>query len=53
MIALAFREMAENAGKIGSLTVTPDLLSQLIATPPAATTTAVVRTTPDKKSEGR
>jgi hypothetical protein len=31
MIALAFREMAENAGKIGSLTITPDLLSQLIA----------------------
>jgi hypothetical protein len=35
MIALAFREMAENAGKIGSLTVTPDLLSQLIAPAPA------------------
>ena len=31
MIALAFREMAENAAKIGSLTVTPDLLSQLMA----------------------
>jgi hypothetical protein len=53
MIALAFREMAENAGKIGSLTVTPDLLSQLIATPPAASGTAVVRAASDKRSEGR
>jgi hypothetical protein len=42
MIALAFREMAENAGKIGTLTVTPDLLSQLIA--PAALHTAPVAT---------
>jgi len=49
MIALAFREMAENAGKIGSLTVTPDLLSQLITTPPAA----VARVTSDRKGEGR
>ena len=53
MIALAFREMAENAGKIGSLTVTPDLLSQLIATPPAASGTAVVRAASDKRREGR
>ena len=53
MIALAFREMAENAGKIGSLTVTPDLLSQLIATPPAAAGTAVARATSGKKGEGR
>jgi hypothetical protein len=52
MIALAFREMAENAGKIGSLTMTPDLLSQLIATPPAASATAVVRAS-EKKGEGR
>jgi hypothetical protein len=53
MIALAFREMAENAGKIGSLTVTPDLVSQLIATPPAAAATAMVRVPSDKKGEGR
>jgi hypothetical protein len=41
MIALAFREMAENAGKIGSLTVTPDLLSQLMSpvSPPTAPAT--------------
>jgi regulator of protease activity HflC (stomatin/prohibitin superfamily) len=30
MIALAFRELAENAGKIGELNVTPDLLRSLI-----------------------
>ena len=53
MIALAFREMAENAGKIGSLTVTPDLLSQLIGTPSAPAATGIVRTTSDKKGEGR
>jgi regulator of protease activity HflC (stomatin/prohibitin superfamily) len=47
MIALAFREMAENAGKIGSLTVTPDLLS-LLMTPPAPAPAA-----PEKKSGGR
>jgi hypothetical protein len=29
MIALAFRELAENAGKIGELNVTPDLLKSL------------------------
>ena len=32
-IALAFREMAENAGKIGELNVSPDLLGTLLATP--------------------
>jgi hypothetical protein len=30
MVALAFREMAENAAKIGELNVTPDLLKSLI-----------------------
>lgn len=30
MVALAFRELAENAGKIGELNVTPDLLQSLI-----------------------
>lgn len=34
MIALAFRELAENAGKIGELNVTPDLLRSLLT--PAA-----------------
>ena len=29
MIALAFRELAENAGKIGEINVTPDLLTSL------------------------
>ncbi len=38
MIALAFRELAENAAKIGELNVTPDLLRSLIgpAAAPAA-----------------
>ena len=36
MIALAFRELAENAAKIGELNVTPDLLRSLLAPPPAA-----------------
>lgn len=36
MIALAFRELAENAGKIGELNVTPDLLRSLLTPPPAA-----------------
>lgn len=36
MIALAFRELAENAGKIGELNVTPDLLRTLLAPTPAA-----------------
>jgi len=38
MIALAFRELAENAAKIGELNVTPDLLRSLIGsgTAPAA-----------------
>ena len=31
-IALAFRELAENAGKIGTLNITPDLLQDLINT---------------------
>ncbi len=30
MIAMAFREMAENAGKIGELNISPDLLGKLI-----------------------
>jgi hypothetical protein len=30
MVALAFRELAENAGKIGELNVSPDLLQSLI-----------------------
>ena len=29
-IALAFRELAENAGKIGTLNISPDLLEQLV-----------------------
>jgi hypothetical protein len=36
MVALAFRELAENAAKIGELNVTPDLLKSLIAGPAAA-----------------
>ncbi|MFL5353305.1 SPFH domain-containing protein [Archangium sp.] len=32
-IALAFREMAENAGKIGELNVSPDLLRTLLSAP--------------------
>lgn len=36
MIALAFRELAENASKIGELNVTPDLLRSLLASPAAA-----------------
>ncbi|HET8625268.1 MAG TPA: SPFH domain-containing protein [Gemmatimonadales bacterium] len=35
MVALAFREMAENASKIGELNVTPDLLKSLIGPAPA------------------
>jgi len=35
MIALAFRELAENASKIGELNVTPDLLRTLLAPAPA------------------
>ncbi len=30
MVALAFRELAENAGKIGQLTITPELLTSLL-----------------------
>jgi regulator of protease activity HflC (stomatin/prohibitin superfamily) len=38
-IALAFRELAENAGKIGTLNITPDLLDNLLGdTPPPAPT---------------
>ena len=50
MIALAFREMAENAGKIGSLTVTTDLLSQLIA--PAAAPAAISATAASSAKAG-
>jgi hypothetical protein len=35
MVALAFREMAENASRIGELNVTPDLLKSLIGSGPA------------------
>ena len=31
MIALAFRELAENAGKIGELNISPDLLNSLVS----------------------
>jgi hypothetical protein len=31
MIALAFRELAENAAKIGEVNVSPDLLKTLLA----------------------
>jgi regulator of protease activity HflC (stomatin/prohibitin superfamily) len=34
-IALAFRELAENAGKIGTLNITPDLLEALVTNPEA------------------
>jgi SPFH domain/Band 7 family protein len=35
MIALAFRELAENAAKIGEVNVSPDLLKSLLAPAPA------------------
>jgi hypothetical protein len=35
MIALAFRELAENASKIGEVNVSPDLLRSLLASAPA------------------
>ena len=35
MIALAFRELAENAGRIGEVNVSPDLLKSLLAPTPA------------------
>lgn len=35
-VALAFRELAENAAKIGQLTIAPDLLTELMKPPPAA-----------------
>ena len=34
-IALAFRELAENAGKIGELNITPDLLEKIMEKNPA------------------
>jgi hypothetical protein len=34
MIALAFRELAENAAKIGEVNVSPDLLRALLAPAP-------------------
>jgi hypothetical protein len=36
MIALAFRELAENAAKIGQINVTPDLLAALTSPTPSA-----------------
>lgn len=36
MIALAFRELAENAAKIGEVNVSPDLLKSLLAPAPGA-----------------
>jgi hypothetical protein len=30
LMAMAFRELADNAGKIGQLTVTPDLLREIV-----------------------
>ena len=36
MIALAFRDLAENAAKIGELNVSPDLLKSLIGPSGAA-----------------
>jgi regulator of protease activity HflC (stomatin/prohibitin superfamily) len=38
MIAMAFRELAENAGRIGELNMSPDLLRSLLGPPPAAPT---------------
>ncbi|MNO10092.1 hypothetical protein D3C81_2337260 [compost metagenome] len=31
LIAIAFQELAENAGKIGQLNITPDLLQGIMA----------------------
>jgi regulator of protease activity HflC (stomatin/prohibitin superfamily) len=53
MIALAFREMAENAGKIGSLSITPDLLSQLIAPQPIASVPAIPAATGAERKGGK
>ena len=53
MIALAFREMAENAGKIGSLTVTPDLLTQLMTPTPVAPVAVAATAASTAKSGGR
>ena len=35
LIAFAFQELAGNADKIGQLNISPDLLRELIAAPPA------------------
>ena len=35
IIAMAFRDLAENAGKIGELNISPDLLSSLLKSPEA------------------
>jgi hypothetical protein len=32
LVAMAFRDLAENAGKIGQLNISPDLLNALLAT---------------------
>ncbi|MFD2784432.1 SPFH domain-containing protein [Hymenobacter rubripertinctus] len=46
-IALAFRELAENAGKIGNLNISPDLLDSLLTSPPARSER------PDNRSDDR
>jgi hypothetical protein len=53
MIALAFREMAENAGKIGTLSVTPDLLSQLIAPQSIVSAPAIAAATGPERKGGK
>lgn len=47
-IALAFRELAENAGKIGNLNISPDLLDSLLQNPPPPQSGQ-----PDVRSESR
>ena len=37
VMSMAFQELAENAGKIGQLNLTPDLLQTLLTNPPPAT----------------
>jgi hypothetical protein len=44
MIALAFRELAENAAKIGEVNVTPDLLRSLLTPSTPATVTVAPHT---------
>jgi regulator of protease activity HflC (stomatin/prohibitin superfamily) len=48
MIGLAFRELAENAQKIGELNISPDLLRTLLAqrVPASATTTSTSQSSP-------